>query len=694
MKPQQTDLTLPVDAESRRRIFAEFTAGPGRKFSGELTEVEFLGRLYDLTKLPSEDPRYENALGDIQQHRVRNDDDWAPDWLLGDSRFLLGSGPVEAFWAFLLETLHPAVRPSAQAATLLASFNNQLVRAGVRIERIEDVYQVTKHELRDWDFETGFPIDLVGLLDALAEDLELNAVLAVLDKAGLSLRSIYDNWNGGTHRWRMDVHLPVSEFRSMTEEWRSQWCERVQLALTPYFAEFENDTLGPVALYPRVVAGAPIQRRSRYNRVGTELGSGGYAKVEVVVDPATNQRFALKTLRNPSDAESKARFRREIQEQFRMRDRYVMPVLDFDREQFKWLVMPIADGDLWTLRDKLADDELVRIVRHVAAGLRAAHGLGLVHRDISPGNILRISEGDDVRWVVGDWGLVRRARGQTSRARTAKDKPLGTQGFAAPELWHDAHASASPASDIYSVGRVVGWFTTRKIPQPNKPLAPPRGPWRTFVECTTSELPEERQTNIDALLEEANLVGIGFDTALLVRAQYLIGSSDLGAVHELADLCVGARNHASLFIDVVSTVGEDKCANMVALKPEASRVMLDAMSDHLLASEEWKGRDFNESAPPLLWVLRMAQGAEACGQLSVLESACLALFEGDAKWRRFVARRDAREWICQVRGAGAEVIARSLRRIPRVVQWYVAEGWTPASDTAPVILDALRPSRA
>ena len=48
-------------------------------WSGVLDDAEFLGRLYDLDALPSSDPRFRSARGDIFQHRVANPLDWDDD---------------------------------------------------------------------------------------------------------------------------------------------------------------------------------------------------------------------------------------------------------------------------------------------------------------------------------------------------------------------------------------------------------------------------------------------------------------------------------------------------------------------------------------------------------------------------------------------------------------------------------------
>ncbi|MFP3409426.1 hypothetical protein SB757_32940, partial [Pseudomonas sp. SIMBA_065] len=57
-------------------------------WAGKLDETEFLSRIYDLESMPSTDSRYENAIGDIWQHRINNYD-WEDDWIFSDARFNL-----------------------------------------------------------------------------------------------------------------------------------------------------------------------------------------------------------------------------------------------------------------------------------------------------------------------------------------------------------------------------------------------------------------------------------------------------------------------------------------------------------------------------------------------------------------------------------------------------------------------------
>ena len=122
-----------------------------------------------------------------------------------------------------------------------------------------------------------------------------------------------------------------------------------------------------------------------------------------------------------------------------------------------------ASGRRGALRD---------LVEAVCEGLRQPHADGWVHRDIKPANILLL-EG---RWVVGDWGLSRRPLGQSSGLRrTRTGTGFGTEGFAAPEMSGDAHDS-TPATDIYSIGQLIGAVLTGRRPQANIPLLPESRP--------------------------------------------------------------------------------------------------------------------------------------------------------------------------------------------------------------------------
>jgi len=127
--PGAEDQPRTITEVTRREIIDHFIAG-SIVWSGRLEEGDFLGRLYDLTRLPSDDYRFKNAAGDIWKHRVVNHD-WPDDWIFHDGRFNLLRCPDDEFLRFLCETVHPVVRPDTdRARALVADLNQMLVTDG------------------------------------------------------------------------------------------------------------------------------------------------------------------------------------------------------------------------------------------------------------------------------------------------------------------------------------------------------------------------------------------------------------------------------------------------------------------------------------------------------------------------------------------------------------------------------------
>lgn len=118
---QTTSLTEITRREIRRALIRE-----GIWWTGDLEETEFLNRLYDLSALPSTDSRFDNAEGDIWQHRINNND-WDDQWVFSDERFQLSDGADEVFLNFLAETVHPAVRADREQAKKIVDMLNELL---------------------------------------------------------------------------------------------------------------------------------------------------------------------------------------------------------------------------------------------------------------------------------------------------------------------------------------------------------------------------------------------------------------------------------------------------------------------------------------------------------------------------------------------------------------------------------------
>ena len=141
-------------SEVTRRKIADAIALMQFWWAGQLNEVEFLRRLYDLDSLPSYDSRFSTATQDIQMHRVTNPMDWSNDWIFNDERFQILEGSDEVLLNFLAEMLHPLVRPKVEEVkTLLITFNELLSPDGYELVQTSSI---SGHPVYGWNNRTGF----------------------------------------------------------------------------------------------------------------------------------------------------------------------------------------------------------------------------------------------------------------------------------------------------------------------------------------------------------------------------------------------------------------------------------------------------------------------------------------------------------------------------------------------------------
>ena len=120
--------------------------------SGRLSELDFLGRIYDLEHMPSTDSRFINAKQDITKHTILNDD-WEPNWYLTDERFCLSNGNDDSYLLkFICEMLHPAVRDEkTRWREYLKVFNKLLEPDGYTLVSVRNISGREVFEAREID---------------------------------------------------------------------------------------------------------------------------------------------------------------------------------------------------------------------------------------------------------------------------------------------------------------------------------------------------------------------------------------------------------------------------------------------------------------------------------------------------------------------------------------------------------------
>lgn len=283
---------------------------------------------------------------------------------------------------------------------------------------------------------------------------------------------------------------------------------------------------------------------SRYEAL-LPIGSGGVAQVSVGRRRGDSRLVALKRAHAyvreaPGLAES---LKREAQLASRLDHPNIVSVLDVEElEDELVLVLDYVEGcTLRALGAKLQKTgverprEVIRVVLDVATGLQAAHDAGLVHRDVSPSNVLL---GLDGVARIADFGIAKAQFDATDRTETGVLK--GKSSYMAPE--YVLHQHAKPASDLFSLA-VLCWEAltgTRLFKGATdvetlmavaaaeiRPMAPERpalAPLDPVLARALARAPEDRQASaahfareLEAVAEAHGLLASHGDVGALVR---------------------------------------------------------------------------------------------------------------------------------------------------------------------------------
>ena len=187
--------------------------------------------------------------------------------------------------------------------------------------------------------------------------------------------------------------------------------------------------------------------------IGKSMGRGGMGLVVQAFDRTLGVEVAIKIVRAEyaGEREWSERLAREVKLARQIQHANVCRVFEYAQADGRsFLIMELATGG--TLRDELhagmtaARPLAARIAdaRAIAAGLGAIHAAGIVHRDISPQNALRMSDG---RLVLSDFGLATDSFDGTTSLRG------GTVAYMAPEVARGGHASF--AADLWALGAII-----------------------------------------------------------------------------------------------------------------------------------------------------------------------------------------------------------------------------------------------
>ncbi len=339
----------------------------------------------------------------------------------------------------------------------------------------------------------------VGLL---AVDLDIRMTFNVVeaDKPNMSgmLASI-NNWNYVT--WSLIIFI-YGVF--MPNRWQRAACVLLPMAAAPYLVteltaylvqeEYEknirelmySDLLGRPLSPPLIAACISIfaahtihgartsafqARRLAQYRLIDLIGEGGMGRVYKAEHLLLKRSCAIKLIQPDKNADARAlrRFEREVRATAQLTHPHTVQVYDYGQTNegiffFAMELLPGMNlGELIKKTGPLPPDRSVHFLIQVSDALREAHEVGLIHRDIKPGNIF-ISERGGIRDYTKllDFGVVREVKVAPSLSQTAM-MIAGTPSFMAPE--QATHPEQTDArSDIYSLGMVGYYMLTGELP--------------------------------------------------------------------------------------------------------------------------------------------------------------------------------------------------------------------------------------
>ncbi|MFP5336020.1 MAG: protein kinase domain-containing protein [Actinomycetes bacterium] len=275
-------------------------------------------------------------------------------------------------------------------------------------------------------------------------------------------------------------------------------------------------------------------------RLESRLAIGGMGEVWSATDDVLGREVAVKVLKEEytGDPGFLERFRAEARHSAGLAHPNIALTYDYgEADGSAYLVMELVPGepmsDLLAREGALPPERALDLLAQAAAGLGAAHAVGVVHRDVKPGNLLVTPDGTV---KVTDFGI---ARAADSAPLTATGQVMGTAQYLAPE---QAMGRASvPASDVYALGVVAYEALTGARPfhgdsqvaiamaHINEQPAPlpadlPAGV-RALVERSMAKDPAERPADGGVFAEAAGALAAGDEQ----RALGILGAAAAGA---------------------------------------------------------------------------------------------------------------------------------------------------------------------
>ncbi|HET6329642.1 MAG TPA: protein kinase [Holophagaceae bacterium] len=265
------------------------------------------------------------------------------------------------------------------------------------------------------------------------------------------------------------------------------------------------------------------------------LGAGAMGSVLLAEDPRIKRKVAIKVVRLESlrshkdEEEYLARFQREAEVSGLLNHPGIVTVFDVGEEEGigPFMAMEFVGGQTLEALVKggipIPLEQKLRLAAAIAEALDHAHHLGVIHRDVKPGNVMLTEDG---RPKLMDFGIAKREDAGLTQTGTF----LGTPSYAAPEQIKEG--SVTPHSDQFSFAVMVFELLSGKLPFPGSSI-------NTILYRIVNEPPSDPRPPVEGILpEEWHRI---FLRALAKEPQDRYPSC-MHFIQELAEAALGASN--------------------------------------------------------------------------------------------------------------------------------------------------------